>query len=109
MKRAFTGLVILMAGLSLAQGTDYGQAAVASAALARLQTVAQGATGEEKLLSWAKEVKARAEGSYEAKAYFKAAREAQAALLLFRAASGESQVQARGPKPAPRMGMGRHP
>ncbi|MFN4072562.1 MAG: hypothetical protein ACK4G4_03955 [Thermus sp.] len=109
MKRAFTGLVLLMAGLSLAQGTDYGQAAVASAALARLQTVAQGATGEEKLLAWAKEVKARAEGSYEAKAYFKAAREAQAALLLFRAASGESQVQARGPKPAPRMGMGRHP
>lgn len=108
MKQVLMGLVLLMAGLSLAQGTDYQQAAVASAALARLQAVAQGATGEEKLLAWAKEVKARAEKSYEAKAYFKAAREAQAALLLFRAASGEPQVQARGPRPAPRMGMGMH-
>lgn len=104
MKQVLMGLVLLMAGLSLAQGTDYRQAAVASAALARLQAVAQGATGEEKLLAWAKEVKARAEKSYEAKAYFKAAREAQAALFLFRAASGEPQVQARGPRPAPPYG-----
>ncbi|WP_135256947.1 hypothetical protein [Thermus caldilimi] len=108
MKQVLMGLVLLMAGLSLAQGTDYQQAAVASAALARLQAVAQGATGEERLLAWAKEVKAQAEKSYEAKAYFKAAREAQAALLLFRAASGEPQVQAQGPRPAPRMGM-HHP
>lgn len=89
MRKAFFGFLILLAGLSLAQGTDYRQAALAASALARLQAVAQGATGEEKLLSWAKELKARAEKSYEAKAYFKAAREAQAALLLYRAAQGE--------------------
>ncbi|WP_018110538.1 hypothetical protein [Thermus igniterrae] len=99
MKRVLLGLLLLTVGLSLAQGVDYRQAAVAAAALARLQTVAQGATGEEKLLKWAQEVKVRAERSYEAKAYFKAAREAQAALLLFRAARGE-------PQPAPRMGQG---
>jgi hypothetical protein len=99
MKRVLLGLLLLTVGLSLAQGVDYRQAAVAAAALARLQAVAQGATGEEKLLKWAQEVKVRAERSYEAKAYFKAAREAQAALLLFRAARGE-------PQPAPRMGQG---
>lgn len=99
MKRLFLGFLLLAAGLSLAQGVDYRQVAVASAALGRLQTVAQGATGEEKLLKWAQEVKARAERSFEAKAYFKTAREAQAALLLFRAARGE-------PQPAPRMDQG---
>ncbi|SDE41663.1 hypothetical protein SAMN04488243_101124 [Thermus arciformis] len=92
MRKAFFGFLILLAGLSLAQGTDYRQAALAASALARLQAVAQGATGEEKLLSWAKELKARAEKSYEAKAYFKAAREAQAALLLYRAAQGEPKA-----------------
>ncbi|WP_038047833.1 hypothetical protein [Thermus caliditerrae] len=107
MQRALLGVMLLLAGLSLAQGVDYRQAAVASAALARLQAVAQNATGEEKLLAWAKEVKARAEKSYEAKGYFKAAREAQAALLLFRAAQGTSQVQAKAPA-APRMRMGLH-
>ncbi|WP_243027533.1 hypothetical protein [Thermus albus] len=109
MRRMLAGVLVLAAGLSLAQATDYRQAAMAAAALARLETVAQGATGEEKLLAWAKEVKARAEKSYQAKNYFKAAREAQAALLLFRAAQGEPQVRAQGPKPAPRMGMGMHP
>lgn len=94
MRKAFFGFLILLAGLSLAQGTDYRQAALAASALARLQAVAQGASGEEKLLSWAKELKARAEGSYEAKAYFKAAREAQAALLLYRAAQGEPKAKA---------------
>lgn len=107
MQRALLGVMLLVAGLSLAQGVDYRQAAVAAAALARLQVVAQNATGEEKLLAWAKEVKARAEKSYEAKSYFKAAREAQAALFLFRAAQGTSQVQAKAPV-APRMGMGLH-
>ncbi|MDM7325089.1 MAG: hypothetical protein P3W93_008975 [Thermus sp.] len=109
MQRILAGVLLLAAGLSLAQVQDYRQAAAAAAALARLETVAQGATGEKKLLAWAREVKARAEKSYEAKDYFKAAREAQAALLLFRAAQGEPQVQAPGPKPAPRMGMGMHP
>jgi hypothetical protein len=52
----------------------YRQEAVAAMALARLQTVAQQATGEEKLLAWAKELKARAEKSYGAKEAFKAAR-----------------------------------
>ncbi|WP_038058190.1 hypothetical protein [Thermus amyloliquefaciens] len=107
MRKGLLGVMFLLAGLSLAQGVDYRQAAVASAALARLQAVAQTATGEEKFLTWAKEVKARAEKSYEAKAYFKAAREAQAALLLFRAAQGELQVRAKVPA-APRMGMGLH-
>lgn len=99
MKRVLLGLLLLTAGLSLAQGVDYRQVAVAAAALGRLQTVAQGATGEEKLLKWAQEVKAWAERSFEAKAYFKTAREAQAALLLFRAARGE-------PQSAPRIGQG---
>lgn len=107
MKRVLLGLLLLTAGLSLAQGVDYRQAAVAAGALSRLQAVAQGATGEEKLLKWAQEVKVRAERSYEAKAYFKAAREAQAALFLFRAAQGEPQMGARVPaQPAPRMGLG---
>ncbi|MEN2982330.1 MAG: hypothetical protein ABDH20_07215 [Thermus sp.] len=90
MKRTLFGLLLLAAGLSLAQGTDYRQAALAAHALARLQAVAQTAQGEEKLLKWAQEVKVRAERDYEAKAYFKAAREAQAALLLFRAARGQA-------------------
>lgn len=107
MRKAFVGAMLLLVGLSLAQEVDYRQAAVAAAALARLQAVAQSASGEEKLLAWAKEVKARAEASYEAKAYFKAAREGQAALLLFRAAQGTPKVQAQAPTP-PRMGMG-HP
>ncbi|GAB5603442.1 hypothetical protein FJNA_19680 [Thermus sp. FJN-A] len=106
MRKVLTGILLLLAGLSLAQGTDYRQAATAAAALARLQAVAQGATGEEKLLAWAKELKARAEKDYEAKAYFKAAREAQAALHLFQAAQGQPQVQAQA---APRMRMGLHP
>ena len=61
MKRALLGAVVLAAGLSLAQGVDYRQEAMAAMALARLQTVAQQATGEEKLLACVKEVKARAE------------------------------------------------
>ena len=85
-RRALLGAVVLAAGLSLAQGVDYRQEAMAAMALARLQTVAQQATGEEKLLAWAKEVKARAEKSYGAKEAFKALRQAQAALALFRAA-----------------------
>ncbi|MFN4071376.1 MAG: hypothetical protein ACK4HT_07460 [Thermus caldifontis] len=110
MRRMLAGVLVLAAGLSLAQTTDYRQAAMAAAALARLETVAQGATGEEKLLFWAKEVKARAEKSYEAKNYFKAAREAQAALLLFRATQGEPQVRAQVERPVPHRGMGmRHP
>jgi hypothetical protein len=84
-------------------GVDYRQEAVAAMALARLQTVAQGATGEEKLLAWAKEVKARAEKSYGAKEAFKAAREAQAALALFRAAQVEPPRQ--GWAPGPRHGF----
>jgi hypothetical protein len=80
MKRALLGAMVLAAGLSLAQGVDYRQEAMAAMALARLQTVAQQATGEEKLLAWAKEVKARTEKSYEAKEAFKALRQAQAAL-----------------------------
>ena len=90
MKKALLGAMVLAAGLSLAQGVDYRQEAQAAMALARLQTVAQQATGEEKLLAWAKEVKARAEKSYQAKEAFKALREAQAALLLYRAAQGEA-------------------
>ncbi|MCX7849304.1 hypothetical protein [Thermus sp.] len=105
MKRTLFGLLLLAAGLSLAQGTDYRQAALAAHALARLQAVAQAAQGEEKLLKWAQEVKARAERDYEAKAYFKAAREAQAALLLFRAARGQA-VPA---PPAPHRGWDRGP
>lgn len=64
--------------------------------------MAQQATGEEKLLAWAKEVKACAEKSYQAKEAFKAIREAQAALLLFRAAQGEApKAGLRGPSRAP--------
>lgn len=85
----------------MAQGVDYREAARAASALARVQAVAQGAGGEAKLLAWAKEVQARAEKSYEAKAYFKATREAQAALFLFRAAQGKPKAQA----PAPRWGF----
>lgn len=102
MRKAFTGIFLLLAGLSLAQGVDYRQAALAAAALSRLQAVAQAAGGEARLLAWAKEVKAQAEKSYEAKAYFQATREAQAALLLFRAAQGEPQGRARASfRPAP--------
>jgi hypothetical protein len=90
MKKALFGVLFLVAGLSLAQGVDYRREAQAAMALARLQTVAQQVSGEEKLLTWAKEVKARAEKSYEAKNPFKAFREAQAALALFRAAQGEA-------------------
>jgi hypothetical protein len=94
MKQAVVGVLALVVGLSLAQQVDYREVARSAAVLARLQSVAQGATGEERLLGWAKAVKARAEGSYEAKEYFKALREAQAALLLYRAARGEPQVRA---------------
>ncbi|WP_117238523.1 hypothetical protein [Thermus sediminis] len=105
MKKALFGTLVLAAGLSLAQGVDYRQAALAAAALARLQALAQAATGEERLLAWAQEVKARAEGSYEARAYFRAFREAQAALYLFRAAQGEPRVQVPA-RPGPQMGLG---
>ncbi len=90
MKKALLGAMVLAMGLSLAQGVDYRQEAMAAMAMARLEAVAQQATGEEKLLAWAKEVKARAEKSYQAKEAFKALREAQAALLLFQAAQGEA-------------------
>ncbi len=109
MKRALLGAMVLAAGLSLAQvggqgaGMAYRQEAMAAMALARLQTVAQQATGEEKLLAWAKEVKARAEKSYQAKEAFKALRQAQAALALFRAAQGEPPRQ--GWAPGPRHGF----
>jgi hypothetical protein len=97
MKR-FGAVLLLLGGLVVAQAqTPYREAAVAAAALARLQTVAAQVTqGDAKILGWAQEVKARAEKSYEAKAYFRAAREAQAALHLFQAA--------REPQPAPRKG-----
>ncbi|APD08846.1 MULTISPECIES: hypothetical protein [Thermus] len=104
MRKALFGVFLLVVGLSLAQGTEYRQAALAASALARLQAVAQTAQGEAKLLDWAKAVKTRAEKAFEAKAYFKAAREAQAALLLYRAAQGEPQVKAPA-RPAPRMGF----
>jgi hypothetical protein len=107
MKKALLGAMVLAAGLSLAQGVDYRQEAVAAMALARLQTVAQQATGEEKLLAWAKEVKARAEKSYGAKEAFKALRQAQAALALFRAVQGEPPRPRHGFHGAPgRPGMG---
>ena len=108
------GAMVLAAGLSLAQGVDYQQEAMAAMALARLQTVAQRATGEEKLLAWAKELKARAEKSYEAKEAFKALRQAQAALALFRAAQGEApgtglrQGWSQAPAPAPGLRHGWH-
>jgi hypothetical protein len=105
MKKALLGAMVLAAGLSLAQGVDYRQEAMAAMALARLQTVAQQATGEEKLLAWAKEVKARAEKSYEAKEAFKALRQAQAALALFRAAQGGGS----GNGAPPRVVPGSHP
>jgi type II secretory pathway pseudopilin PulG len=102
MKKALFGVLFLVAGLSLAQGVDYRREAQAAMALARLQTVAQQVSGEEKLLTWAKEVKARAEKSYEAKNPFKAFREAQAALALFRAAQGEApKAGLRGPSRTP--------
>ncbi|BDG15729.1 hypothetical protein [Thermus brockianus] len=104
MRKALFGVFLLAVGLSLAQGTEYRQAALAASALARLQAVAQTAQGEAKLLDWAKAVKTRAEKDFEAKAYFKAAREAQAALLLYRAAQGEPQGKAPA-RPAPRMGF----
>ncbi|MGC8968445.1 MAG: hypothetical protein ACP5JV_09080 [Thermus sp.] len=102
MKRAFLGALVLLAGLSLAQQADYRMEARAALALSQLERVAGLAGGEEKLLAWAKEVKARAEKSHEAKAYFKALREAQAALLLYRAAQGEPKLKAR---PQARMGF----
>lgn len=95
MRKALVGVLALVVGLSLAQQVDYREAARSAAALARLESVAQGATGEEKLLGWAQAVKARAEKSYQAKDYFRALREAQAALLLYRAAPGEPRFRAR--------------
>ncbi len=56
--------VLLLAGLAVAQGTDYRQAALSAALLARLQTVEKSAQGEEKLLAWAKTLKERAEKDY---------------------------------------------
>lgn len=103
MKKAILGALVLLAGLSLAQQADYRMEARAAGALSRLERVAERAGGEEKLLAWAKEVKARAERGHEAKAYFRALREAEAALLLYRAAQGAPE----GFKPAPREG--RHP
>ncbi|WP_337844365.1 hypothetical protein [Thermus sp.] len=99
--RKLLAAALLLAGLGVAQGTspDYRQAALSAALLARLQTVAQGAQGEEKLLTWAKTLKDRAERDYAQGAHFKAAREAQAALHLFRAASAPTQP--------PKVGMGR--
>jgi len=97
MRKAVVGVLALAMGLSLAQQVDYREAARAAAALARLQTVAGKASGEEKLLQWAQEVKARAEGSYRAQDHFKAFREAQAALLLYQAAQ-----EVRQDRPAPR-------
>jgi len=85
-KKAVFGALVLLAGLSLAQQADYRMEARAAGALSRLERVAERAGGEEKLLAWAKEVKARAERSHEAKAYFRALREAEAALHLYRAA-----------------------
>ncbi|BBL94115.1 hypothetical protein [Thermus thermophilus] len=109
MKKAVVGVLALLAGLSLAQQVDYREAARAAAALARLQTVAEKASGEEKLLQWAQEVKARAERSYEAQDHFKALREAQAALLLYRAAQGALKEEGMGgevrrDRPAPERG-----
>jgi len=108
MKKAVVGVLALLAGLSLAQQVDYREAARAAAALARLQTVAEKASGEEKLLQWAQEVKARAERSYEAQDHFKALREAQAALLLYRAAQGVPKEgmggEVRRDRPAPEQG-----
>ncbi|BCP66763.1 hypothetical protein [Thermus thermophilus] len=110
MKKAVVGVLALVAGLSLAQQVDYREAARAAAALARLQTVAEKASGEEKLLQWAQEVKARAERSYEAQDHFKALREAQAALLLYRAAQGAPKEkegmggEVRRDRPAPERG-----
>ncbi|BDG28226.1 hypothetical protein [Thermus thermophilus] len=109
MKKAVVGVLALLAGLSLAQQVDYREAARAAAALARLQTVAEKASGEEKLLQWAQEVKARAERSYEAQDHFKALREAQAALLLYRAAQGALKEEGMGgevrrDRPAPEQG-----
>lgn len=80
------GAILLLGGLAMAQSQGpYREVAVAAMALARLQAVAAQVTqGEAKILGWAKEVKARAEKSYEEKAYFRAAREAHAAILLFR-------------------------
>ncbi|AEG34007.1 hypothetical protein Ththe16_1611 [Thermus thermophilus SG0.5JP17-16] len=108
MKKAVVGVLALLAGLSLAQQVDYREAARAAAALARLQTVAEKASGEEKLLQWAQEVKARAERSYEAQDHFKALREAQAALLLYRAAQGVPKEgmgqEVRRDRPAPERG-----
>ncbi|WP_369792374.1 hypothetical protein [Thermus sp. 2.9] len=109
MRKAVFGL-LLLAGLALAQGADYRQAALAASALARLQAVAQSAQGEAKLLDWAKGVQARAEKDFEAKAYFKAAREAQAALLLYRggprgAPSADPRPPWVPPRPRP-LGLG---
>lgn len=82
------GVLLLLGGLAGAQSqVPYKDIAAAAMALARLQTVAAQVTqGDAKILGWAKEVKARAERSYEEKAYFRAAREAHAAILLFRGA-----------------------
>ncbi|GAA6740938.1 hypothetical protein Thermus77359_11230 [Thermus oshimai] len=99
MRNALAAL-LLLAGLAVAQGTgvDYRQAALAAGLLARLQTVEKSAQGEEKLLTWAKTLKGRAEQAYAQGAHFKAAREAQAALLLFRAAEAQKAQVGRGPK-----------
>ncbi len=99
MKRLGT-VLLLIGGLAVAQTqVPYKEVAVAAAALARLQTVAaQAPQGEAKILSWAQEVKAKAERSFEAKAYFQAAREAQAALFLYQAAKGPEGGSRRGLK-----------
>lgn len=90
METRVLGAILLLGGLAAAQSqVPYREVAVPAVALACLQTVAAQVTqGDAKILGWAKEVKARAEKSYEEKAYFRAAREAHAAILLFRGGGG---------------------
>ncbi len=89
---------LLALGLAWAQGMDYRAQAVSAGLLARLQAMVQTASGEEKLLAWAKALKDRAEVSHRSQNYFKAAREAQAALYLYGAARGEPRFQAKPPR-----------
>jgi hypothetical protein len=81
----------------------YRQEAMAAMALARLQTVAQQATGEEKLLAWAKEVKARAEKSYGAKEAFKAAQGSPGGPGALPGGPGGASPPGVGSRPSPRL------
>lgn len=86
-------LGLLLLGLAWAQPArvDYRAEARSAFLLYHLEGLARSAQGEEKLLGWAKEVQTRAQTDHQAQRYFQAAREAEAAWYLYRAARTPSE------------------